>query len=246
LNPPYGRVKFLASTLTNEETLARDGIAADQSFVEQVREEVAGEAHRFREISRSIGLGGGEQNLQRIFIALCHRSLAPDGYMSVIAPSAWLGDRDGYELRRSLVSRRCIDGVTLYREDSGLFATVNQVTAVVSLTPPSSRSSIEVDLRNGASHPYLVGYDDIYTTDPERLRIPKLDRERFAVLQRLQSNTRISEFPDIKNARGELDQTACKEFIQDSGRSRLIRGDHLERFVLRPPAYSERPSFVAK
>lgn len=248
LNPPYGRVKFLRSALTNAETIAQtDTISLDEHEA-KLRTDARDRAARLKTLSERLGLGAGEQNLQRLFIALCHARLAEGGRMAVISPSSWMGDRDGIGLRQRLVASRSIESISVYPEDSGLFATVNQVTAVSIVTPPSTRPrfgmKIERALNGNAA--YEISYDELHSLDRHRLRVPRLDSSRSDIFRRLQSRPRIGDLSEIRNARGELDLTASKKFILEEGDDRLIRGDHIERFVLRPAEYSKQPSFVDK
>jgi DNA-cytosine methyltransferase len=247
LNPPYGRVKFLESFLTNSETRARTDVLTVDEHREALRAEAREKAVHLKRLSEALGLGAGEQNLQRLFIAMSHRRLAADGRMCVISPSSWLGDRDGEGLRRHLIAGRSVESILIYPEDSGLFATVNQVVAVVTLTPQSNRKSMAVrlvDERRGSSG-YAIDYAALEKADPHKLRIPRLDRRRMAILSHLQRQRRIDDLDYVKNARGELDLTFHKAHLSsDPSLPRLIRGDHVERFVLRPAEASSQPSYV--
>lgn len=248
LNPPYGRVKFLRSALTNAETIVQTTTISLDEHEARHRSDARDKAARLKTLSEQLGLGAGEQNLQRLFIALCHARLSDGGRMAVISPSSWMGDRDGTGLRQRLVGSRSIESISVYPEDSGLFATVNQVTAVSVITPPSARDRLAMKIeraRNG-NGAYEISYEELQSLDRHRLRIPKLDARRSDIFRHLQSLPRIGDLSEVRNARGELDLTANKQFILEEGTHRLIRGDHVERFVLRPAEYSKQPSFVDK
>ena len=247
LNPPYGRVKFLRSSLTNSETIAHLTSGDLKTHQARLSADSRQKAAHLKRLSAALGLGPGEQNLQRLFIAMSHRRLSEVGRMSVISPSSWLGDRDGEGLRRHLVDNRAIESIVVYPEDSGLFATVNQVTAVVNLSPPSSRTSIPMQIvgQPNGNGKYSVSYSRLGEIDPDRLRIPRLNRQRSAIFDRLQAQPQLANLPYVKNARGELDLTMFKNFISsDPHADRLVRGDHIERFVLRSSDFSKQPSYV--
>lgn len=249
LNPPYGRVKFLRSSLTNLETIAHMATRHLAEEHQKLRTQARERAAHLGRISKALGLGAGEQNLQRLFIAMSHRRLSGNGRMSVISPSSWLGDRDGEGLRRRLVRDHAIESIVVYPEDSGLFATVNQVTAVATLTPPSTRESISMQImgRANGNSTYAVDYARLQSIDPGHLRIPRLDRRRAEIFDHLQSQRRLADLTSVKNARGELDLTAHRRFISSAPtQDRLIRGDHIERYVVRPADYSPQSSFVEK
>ena len=250
MNPPYGRVKFLSTTLTNAET--RTSVTG-RSVSEQKaywRSRAAEQSDRYKTISRGLGLGGGRQDYQRLFLGLTLEVLAPGGRLACISPASWLGDFDSTPLRKVLVERELLDEVWLYPEDSGLFPTVNQVTAVTVIDTSHTRADFTFDIRSSATPdkpntPYGIEFSSIMKLDPERMRIPKVDKQMHDVLEAMQSASRLGEVAWIRNARGELDQTANGSCITaEESNLRLIRGDHVERFVLRSAAYSDRPGYV--
>ena len=249
MNPPYGRIKFLRSSLTNEETSIRANGQVLEKIGSKKRAEAEEQAKLFREISQELGLGGGAQDKQRLFIALALRTLADDGRLAVISPSSWLGDKDGLSLRRQLIADRLIRSIDIYPENAALFATVNQPTAVV-VVDKSRRHrdfAIHAHLQGHAreSARYRVSYAYLEDSDPDRLRIPRVGSASHEIIEKLQQQPRIRDCKLIKNARGELDLTLNRQLIESKpGPLRLVRGDHIERFVLRPAEYSKRAGFV--
>jgi len=249
MNPPYGRVKFLKSSLTNSETrLSGNG----RSHVLQAairRSEQLARATELRKLSTELGLDSGPQDLQRVFLGLSLQTLSADGRLVVISPSSWLGDRDSRLLRKKLIAERRISRIVVFPEDAKLFATVNQPTAIAVIGAPGyagdevSIATVQRDAGAGAE--YAISIVDIERLDPDHLRIPRLPKDLLLGLEALLEQPRLRDLSAVKNLRGELDQTAdAALFTKAAGPLRLIRGDHVERYIIRPPEYSELPSYI--
>jgi Alw26I/Eco31I/Esp3I family type II restriction m6 adenine DNA methyltransferase len=249
MNPPYGRIKFLKSSLTNAETRVstlRKGLA-DQERAGRDRATV--EAERLRKVATDLGVDSGTLDYQRLFMALALRSLSDSGRMAVISPSSWLGDHTSQSLRAYIVRQRLLEELILYPEGAALFATVNQPTAVAVFDRKSARRSFKVsiwaDPNKGRPDSYETLYTDLERLDGEHMRIPRLRSSLHQVYEVLQSRTRIGQVSYLKNARGELDQTLGRDLMTaEPSPLRLIRGDHIERYVLRPATYSTHPSYI--
>jgi Alw26I/Eco31I/Esp3I family type II restriction m6 adenine DNA methyltransferase len=249
MNPPYGRIKFLRSFLTNAETrVDTTARTVDQQDV-LWKQRASNRAEYFRAISGHLGLGSGPQDYQRLFMGLAIASLSESGRLALISPSSWLGDSDSRRLRTRIVRGRLLEEVIVYPEGVGLFATVNQPTAVAVLAKGPSDSEFTLRLvetgigdDNGS---YGVRFDTLEKLDPERLRIPRISHGLHEVYESLQAFPRLKEYAHLRNARGELDLTFGKAFITSSPRSlRLVRGDHIERYILREPEQSKRAGYV--
>ena len=249
MNPPYGRIKFLKSTLTNAETRVS---ATRMSLEEQEhfwRGRSRQQVENFRNLAAEVGISKGPLDYQRIFIGVAQKLMTPDARCVFISPSTWLGDRDGLELRRKVLPQHHLESVRLFPENSGLFATVNQPTGVTCLAPGDSPRSVHVTIVGGrdlaANDEYSVDVDSLMTLDPELLRIPRVSHEQHDICEHLQRHSRLKDLSWIKNARGELDQTQGKGFLRVRPTAlRLVRGDHIERFILRSPESSSLPGYV--
>lgn len=249
MNPPYGRVKFLKSALTNRETQVGTNVTSLGDQHSHWNGRTKAQADRFRAISRDLGLGEGAQDYQRLFIGLSMAALGDSGRLVFIAPSSWLGDLDSQTLRTRILESKRLEEVILFPETAGLFATVNQPTAVTVLSSPSLRATFSVSpvrRRTPSGHDvYNVSFDRAKTLDSRRRRIPRLARDQYELYEALSGFSRVREYPTLKNARGELDLTLSKKYITTTPSDlRLIRGDHIERYVLRDPEASKRQGFI--
>lgn len=250
MNPPYGRVKFLRNALTNAETRTSEASRSVDEQAEYWKARVSERADRYKKVSEGLGLGGGRQDYQRLFMGLSMARLASGGRMSCISPASWLGDSDSAPLRRKLMADRSLESVWLYPEDSGLFATVNQVTAVTVAERDREGDSFWFDVRSkdspsNANDPYEIKFESIQSLDGARVRVPKVSHRMHDALEMLQSAPRLGEIQHLVNARGELDQSLNSACITEVPTAlRLVRGDHIERFRVRDAGWSERASYV--
>jgi Alw26I/Eco31I/Esp3I family type II restriction m6 adenine DNA methyltransferase len=249
MNPPYGRLKFLRDILTNTETRVSTNRRSLEEQILARRAAMTTEANRFKALSRALGLGAGPQDFQRQFTALALRTITAHGRLAMITPSGWLGDRESMALRRSILTQRLLEEIVIFPEDSGLFATVNQPTAVSVFQRGKNRQTFRVSHMSGRdlrkSDVYDVAYTDIERQDPKTLRIPRLPSTMYHVFEHLQTFPRIRDVDGLRNARGELDQTAGKPYLtQKPSEIRFVRGDHIERYVLRSPEFSTQASYI--
>lgn len=249
MNPPYGRVKFLRSFLTNAETRVgtkRRSLDQQDSHWKRLSKE---RADQFRAISRHLGLGEGAQDYQRLFLGLAIATLEASGRLALISPSSWLGDADSLRLRKRIISDRLLEDVIIFPEGSALFATVNQPTAVAVLSKREGNGHFTMRLANPRTREdddmYEVQYETLEKLDPERVRIPRISHEMHEIYEIVQAFPRLKDFVHLKNARGELDLTFGKSFITSTpSPTRLVRGDHIERYILRGPEYSVRDGYI--
>jgi Alw26I/Eco31I/Esp3I family type II restriction m6 adenine DNA methyltransferase len=249
MNPPYGRVKFLVNSLTNDETRVSNAVRSFDEQADGLRAEQKARAKQLRQLAREIGLDQGSQDLQRTFIGLALRCIVNGGRLVLISSSSWLADRDSRMLRSKLISERRLSEIVLYDEDAGLFATVNQPTAITVIGSEGAGSNdvkIVVPSRDlGTEVRYDIKLDDVVRRDPTNQRIPRLDNNQLRSLDILLAQPRIRDINIIQNLRGELDQSLDSNLFSNfKTTTRLVRGDHIERYIVRPPEYSKLPSFV--
>ncbi|MFA9476954.1 DNA (cytosine-5-)-methyltransferase [Phycisphaerales bacterium AB-hyl4] len=250
MNPPYGRIKFLKNSLINGETRTSERERTRDQQAEHWQHLVKSQAAECKRISGNLGLGEGAQDYQRLFAGLAMNVLRADGRLSWIAPSSWLGDRESVLLRRQILDSKSLESVLVVPEDAGLFATVNQPTAIATVAPSPSRSSFLVQIATSNNLNDTDEHETEYKTmaelDARQMRIPRVPHKMHEIYEKLQEFPRIQDIADLRNARGELDQTLGKHVASDMPTAmRLVRGDHIERYVLRPPESSGRSSYVS-
>jgi Alw26I/Eco31I/Esp3I family type II restriction m6 adenine DNA methyltransferase len=250
MNPPYGRLKFLKSQLTNAETKSSD---ESTTLVEQEKywkDHYANLSNQYKVISKQYSLGSGPQDIQRLFLGLTIEKLEINGRLCCISPSSWLGDKDSLSLRKKLISNRLVEEIWVYPEDSGLFKTVNQVTSVVVISRDKARENFGYELRRkrlveSSASPILVNYDSLLSLDPVAMRVPRLDGAQLKAFMKLKKFKMLGDDLRFRNSRGELDQTLGKECLSTRRtRTPFIRGENIERYVVSHSSSESKPGFV--
>lgn len=246
MNPPYGRIKFEKSSVTNAETKAADRRHAEES----ARKWLDASRDRYASLAGSLQIGGGTLDFQRLFIAASLEALTPEGRLVVISPSSWIAGRDAAPLRSRILSAGQLASLHLYREDAHLFPTVNQPTAIATFDARNDRTAVQVhemsSLHHTVKRSYEIAYSDIDLQDGAR--IPLLPPALMSVYRTLSGMPRLRDVSAIRNARGELDLTLDRALIDENsgdGETRLIRGDHVERYQLRSRNTSAKAGVVS-
>ncbi len=248
MNPPYGRVKFLKNFLTNKETRTSSALLSHEEQGIKIKTKVEKLTRELDIISQKLGFDSNVREYSKLFVALSLSNLAPDGRMSVITPSTWLGDVESYDLRKLIINNSYLEQILLFPEDSGLFETVNQHTAV-SILSKQEKEMFEIvsdyNLNVKFSRSNKVYYADIKKNNPQGLKIPKHGSEHDEIISKIQQHKPIRLIENLKNLRGEIDLSLNKDLVsnKDTGR-RLIRGDHVERYILHPTTKSKRDGFI--
>lgn len=244
LNPPYGRVKYLRSEATNAETRAVDesaAVNAGKNWVEDVKA-------RYMSLAEDVGLRPRGLDHQRVFMAASFAALADNGRMVCIAPSAWTSGTQSEDLRRVLLTNRHVSEVIHYPEDTKLFPTVNQPTAIVAADRPGGHDAVRVSAPSSSQSnesSYLISYDEILDEVRGDLAIPLINAEARPAYEQVRQLPTLRE-QDIKNARGELDLTLDGWMLSSEAEGpRAIRGDHIERYRLDPAEHSSKSGYVS-
>lgn len=248
MNPPYGRIKFLKSYLTNRETRTSNLKLSFEEQEKSIRSKTKELMIKLDILSSKLGFKTNIREYSKIFVALSISNLAPNGQMSIITPSTWLGDKDSYDLRKHIVDNQYLDQVILFPEDSGLFETVNQHTAV-SIFSKQRKDSFEIvsdyDFASQLGDNSRAYYSDLRKADPKLLKISKHNSDYDQIISTLKKNVNIGSIGDLKNLRGEIDLSLNKDLVtSEKTKYRLIRGDHIERYILHPSKKSKRDGFI--
>lgn len=249
MNPPYGRVRFLSSYLTNKETQSNLGKSETKSLAQKLRSEHKNEASILRERFEHIGLGQGTPEYSKIFLGAALNQLSENGRVVAITPSSWLADQDGKELRKYIFSNYGISEIWNFNETGNLFQTVNQPTSVSCI---SKRKTKEIIIRSNLrtikdidTHSEPIEFEKVVHFSKSYLRIPRFGNSRAALLEKIHQHKILKDYQDIKNLRGELDLTAHKDLLSTDGNlTRLVRGIHISKYFLHNPEEFDRTGYV--
>lgn len=236
INPPYGRLRFTQDSLKNSETALID---ADPSRHTTLSNQVERDVDELRKLFPD---ESGLLEFSRLFFRLCGELVSNGATACIISPDAWLSSRDAGRVRQYLMDKRLIDSIYLIREDKGGFTTVNQALAITRMKKSQS-DQFSIHEFQEERVPLLVSFSEM--AQRPGCAIPKVPGLAAALFISLRDGLKLKDITWIKNARGELDQTAAKKvFTEVPTTIPLIRGDHVGRFSISHKSSREKPSFV--
>lgn len=250
MNPPYGRVRFLESSLTNVETRSGLDGAAKQRLQLQLRIQHLESAADLRKRFAFLGLGKGTPEYSRLFLAAATRIVRPMGTIVAITPSSWLSDQSSKELRQTILNRHGIQEIWNFDETAKLFSGVNQPTSVILIRTAVHSSVIRIQsglkrANDVNKHTEDLDATHIHNYSPYWLSIPRHGNASAKILDKLHTQKPLAKHPKIQNLRGELDLTAHKNLLRNNlSFQRLVRGDHIEPFRLKEASESIKSGFV--
>jgi Alw26I/Eco31I/Esp3I family type II restriction m6 adenine DNA methyltransferase len=250
MNPPYGRVRFLTSNLTDKGT--RIGLDVEKSAMlhKQLRNKHILSAAQLRNQFAFIGLGHGTPEYSKLFLGSSIAFVRPQGCIVAITPSSWLADQNGKGLRQYLLRENSLEEIWHFNETAKLFQGVNQPTTVVLIRTQSFSPTIKIqsDLRSVTDlnvHSEDLDSKKIEQFSPSWLRIPRYGNSTAELLSKLHSHKTLASYSEILNLRGELDLTAHKDLVAENpALTRLIRGDHIQKYRLKATSESDRSGYV--
>lgn len=247
LNPPYGRLRVLRSDY-HEKSRASTlvGIRLEAALNER-RAHLARLIAHFRMSDEFKATVTGVLDWQRLFIVRSLGLLKKRGRFGMIIPASILADRTSDKLRRRLLQECSLDRIDRLAETAKLFPGVNQPTCIlVGETSGSTKTFVTTPaIREVPPQPeneLILDVNQLRTLS-ESLPIPAASKHQFAILSCVHRFPKLAAHKGIVNARGEFDLTVYAEFMRSRG-TRLVRGDHVERFQLRKPWESAKEGFV--
>jgi len=231
MNPPYGQVRFLKSSLTNDQTCVNKIVCleTEDRRQKQVCKEIS---NQLRQEYSGYGFQGIIE-FSKIFTGRALSQLKEDGCLVVITPSGWLSSKDSEGFRRNIFQHRKLQMFYEFSESSSLFETVNQH---VSVTKYANNGNMNIlfsfnKKMLGEKTDLEMTSDDIIVSDPKLVRVPKVQKMLLPVLKKLTQNPRVKDLKGLVNLRGEFDLSVNKQLLSDAPSDiPLVRGDAVERY----------------
>jgi len=165
----------------------------------------------------------GMLNLYQLAIERMLQMLKPDGELGVICPSTLFGDVSAKKLRKHLLLHNNVRSIRFFAEKIPLFENVNQATNIFLLQKDGATSDIAITEQDDV---FEVNISLVKELFPENLEIPSIKSLEWDILRKLASLKKLKQIPYIRNRRGELDLSLCKEYVTSSPTPyRLVRGN---------------------
>lgn len=165
----------------------------------------------------------GMLNLYQLAIERMLQMLKQGGKLGVICPSTLFGDVSAKKLRKHLLLRNNVQSIRFFAEKIPLFENVNQATNIFILKKGGTTSDISISEEDDV---FEVNISLVKELFPDNLEIPTIKSLEWDILRKLSSLKKLKQIPTIRNRRGELDLSLCKEYVTFSQTPyRLVRGN---------------------
>lgn len=165
----------------------------------------------------------GMLNLYQLSIERMLQMLKPGGELGIICPSTLFGDVSAKKLRKHLLLRNKVRSIRFFAEKIPLFENVNQATNIFILQKGGSTSNITI---SEETEVFDVNISLVKELFPENLEIPTIKSLEWDILRKLSSLKKLKQISSIRNRRGELDLSLCKDFVTTTQTPyRLVRGN---------------------
>lgn len=165
----------------------------------------------------------GMLNLYQLAIERMLQMLKHGGELGIICPSTLFGDVSASKLRKHLLLRNNVRCIRFFAEKIPLFENVNQATNIFILQKGGETSNITISEENEV---FEVNISLVKELFPENLEIPTIKSLEWDILRKLSSMKKLKQISSIRNRRGELDLTLCRDFITAVHTPyRLVRGN---------------------
>lgn len=165
----------------------------------------------------------GMLNLYQLSIERMLQMLKSGGMLGVICPSTLFGDISVTKLRKYLLLRNEVKSIRFFAEKVPLFDNVNQATNIFILRKGGTTSNITISEENDV---FEVNISLVQKLFPDNLEIPTIKAMEWDILSKLSCLKKLKQIPSIRNRRGELDLSLCKEYVTTTPTPyRLVRGN---------------------
>lgn len=165
----------------------------------------------------------GMLNLYQLAIERMLQMLKPGGELGIICPSTLFGDISASKLRKHLLLRNNLKSIRFFEEKISLFENVNQATNIFILQKGGVTSNISISENDEV---FEVNISLVKELFPKNLEIPTIKSLEWDILRKLSSMKKLKQISSIRNRRGELDLTLCRDFITSIHTPyRLVRGN---------------------
>jgi Alw26I/Eco31I/Esp3I family type II restriction m6 adenine DNA methyltransferase len=245
INPPYGRLRVTKDRATNTETALAETQKNKESSIAELHSNVKADADLIRSKYAEMLGERGILEYSRIFFRSCAEAALKGAEVSIISPDSWMSGSEGARLRQFVIENRLVNKIHLIKEESGAFSTVNQATSITHLTAEPKQAFHIISVDAGNEEGGRMEYGNLNDMARSDFAIPRVTGLLLSTFERLSAFKKFGDTEWIKNARGEVDQTAQKAFFcERSTTVPLVRGEHVDRFCFKHASSNQKPSFL--
>lgn len=238
-NPPYKLLK--ANSNKYEDELSENKYALD------IKEVI-----KFIRKNKIYKFNQGTLNYYKIFLEeILENYTKSNGKIGAIIPVTLLNDKQSELLRKRIINTYKLFKLYIIPEKNEFFPDISQAFCFFALDKTNPGEVIK-------TNPEVISNAD-FSNDGVEVRIEQIEKVSdsapivienqigWRILQKLNSQPKLSSLTSICNARGELDLTLDKEFItKDKTRLPLLRGNNVSEFSYTLGEYFTEEDFTKK
>jgi len=250
MNPPYERMKPNMAEFLRERILKGERDIYLEEF--ETYKNLLNEDLNYYRKSGEYHLGNKHTiDAYRLFIERAIQLARVGGMIGFIVPSTILGDLSANPLRRSILLENDLHVVNEFPESSRIFEGVTQSVSVLALRKGGTTDSFQAHFGlNGledlsSKNAVIFQTSNIRSVTGMPYSIPQVNKNGWALLDKIHRHSSLHTLDWIGVNRGELDLTLNREcIVPDDTGYRLVRGSNISRFTLtsrsnRPDEYVE-------
>ncbi len=189
----------------------------------------------------------GKINTYRLMIERSLNLLKKGGVLGFIVPATFLADTTASNLRRRMLAECEIVNLIVIPESARVFQGVTQALSIIIARKGKPTKMVGPSIWSGDWQSSLMPKTemDVASLENTGLRIPVLNSDHEAQLVRHLSSmptllTGRDDFLPIRAHQGEINLTTHRQYISErETKIRLVRGEHVQRFVVRHPSRTQ-------
>jgi Alw26I/Eco31I/Esp3I family type II restriction m6 adenine DNA methyltransferase len=232
VNPPYGRYKADSDWMIAKE------MRLDPASFAGLRQRILTTRTDLRS-SRMYPLSAqGVLDKARIGLERAVQITKKGGRLGALVPSTLAADVHSFRLREHLLHEWSLEEIVEFPEAARLFFDVSQ--SICALVASKGSRTQAVSIRTGVTTPKELTEGTPATWPLEliermssKLALPLRQASGADIVEMMQRYRTIGGWPNLVNARGEVDVTLYRDVITsiDTG-TPLVRGDHIDRYTI--------------
>jgi len=250
MNPPYGKLKFLSSSLSEKQSICTQNLDNKKKLKNKIQKTINNKKKTLFESIPEIKSIKGTLEYSRLFLLISSKLIKKGGVLSVISPSAWLGDHQSKDLRNIIFKSNNLFEIIFIDEGADIFDDVNQHTAIFGLISGEKTNEINVvynvkSIDNLDQPPTKISLKETESFFSGENKIPFITTHELQILKKISLNRKLCDIDYIVNLRGECDITLHKNnFSNSKTNTRLIRGDHISLYKLLKAKDSRKIGYI--
>lgn len=224
-NPPYRLLK------ANTDKYSNDG---KNSFATETKELI-----KFIKDNSVYRYNSGTLNLYKLFVEeIVENYTHKNSKIGLLVPNTILNDKQSESLRKRILNNYQINKIFIINEKNDFFPDITQSLIFFNIDKSKKTRGIEIidnisNTQNLLKNGITINIDTINSISESMAIISETDIG-FKILEKISKFSKIKDYSNLLNLRGELDLTFNKNYIiSKETKYNLIKGINIEEFSLK-------------